>query len=66
MRDWLRDCDCDCELPEDPPSAEREMLADVSMLWLTSNNSLPSWRLSEPSDHRIIRLFDCFRYRTPV
>ena len=35
--------------------------AEVSMLWLISNNSLPSRRLRVPSDHRIMRLLDSRR-----
>ena len=44
----------------------RGIAAEVSMLWLTSNNSLPSRRLSVPSDHRIIRLFDSRRCENHV
>ena len=39
----------------------RVIPAEVSMLWLTSNSSLPSRRLSVPSDHRIMRLLDSRR-----
>ena len=51
--DWDWDCGT--------PMVCRGTPAEVSMLWLTSNNSLPSRRLSVPSDHRIMRLLDSRR-----
>ena len=58
MRDWLMVCDCDWLVKL--PSVVWESMAEVSMFGLTSNSTLPNWRLSEPSDQQTTSLFDCF------
>ena len=59
--DW--DCDREGAWPPVLPRAWRGTAPEVSMDWVMSNSSFPSWRLSEPSDHLTIRLLDCLPWK---
>ncbi len=52
----------DCDAARLPPAC-RGAAPELSMDWVMSNSSFPSWRLSEPSDHLTIRLLDCLLWK---